>query len=113
MSRVIYINDKIGNKSKYVFLQSYREFTIYQRKTNSGYSVFQDYAITYDKPNIMAADRKIIICEPYNNLCLEELLDMIDEYRRCGRFGYKAFVEQSEDKYYTYYTLHQNGKIRI
>lgn len=100
MKRVIYNTDKVGNNNKYILKEEYNEFGLYQHKTPSGYFVSQEYAIT--NGNIT------VIIYSFNNICKEEVLDMIDRYTETGKFGINAMPDIDNT-----YIMHQNGKCRI
>lgn len=70
------------NVKKYVLVQEYEGFGIYEEVCPSGYHVHQSWLI--------ANDKNALICNTYNNFCKEELLDMIDNYNEKGKFGTKG-----------------------
>ena len=85
MKRVITIKNVYGTTDKYVLRDEYEGFGIYQEKTPSGYFVHQSWLIS----NNESAE---LVIQSYNNLCKEELLDIIDNYKQTHRFGVKAVV---------------------
>lgn len=84
MKRIININNVHGTTTKYVLREEYEGFGIYQHKTPTGYFVHQDWLIS--NGNIE------LVVESYNNICKEELLDMIDNYNEKGKFNIKAVM---------------------
>ena len=85
MKRVITIKNTYGEYDKYVLKDEYEGFGIYEEKTPSGYFVHQSWLIS----NNEGAE---LVIESYNNLCKEELLDIIDNYNEKRRFGVKALM---------------------
>ena len=98
MKRVIYFQDQL-NKRKYILQKEYEGFGFYEEKCPAGYLVHQSWAITNGKIYIMIPS--------YNRLCEEEILDMIDNYKKTGRFGTKAM------DFGEYYCVHNNGNKNI
>ena len=70
------------NDKKYVLIQEYEGFGIYEEVCPSGYHIHQSW--------LVANDKKALICDTYNNFCKEELLDMVDNYNEKGVFGTKG-----------------------
>ena len=99
MKRVLFWNDGLGDK-KYVLKDEYKGCGIYQHKTPTGYLVHQDWLISFD-------DDKAIICQSYNNMCKDELLDAIDEYVECGKIGFMTLKKGNN------YIIHNSGKVEI
>lgn len=85
MKRIITINNRYGEHDKYVLRDEYEGFGIYQEKTPSGFPVHQSWLISNNK------DAELVI-ESYNNLCKEEVLDIIDHYNETHKFGVKAVM---------------------
>lgn len=85
MKRVIRIINVYGTDDKYVLRDEYDGFGIYQEMTPNGYFVHQDWLISNNK-------NAEIVIKSYNNLCKEELLDIIDNYNKTNKFGVKAVV---------------------
>ena len=85
MKRVININHVYGTTNKYVLREEYEGFGIYQHKTPSGYFTHQSWLISNN-------ENAELVVESYNNICKEELLDMIDSYNEKGKFGVKAVI---------------------
>ena len=83
MKRVIYIKNVYGTNDKYVLTKEYEGFGIYQEKTPNGFFVHQSWLISNNE------DAELVI-ESFNNLCKEEVLDIIDSYNETNRFGVKA-----------------------
>ena len=83
MKRIINIGNVYNTTTKYVLQKEYEGFGIYQHKTPNGWLVHQDWLIS----NNTGAE---LVVESYNNICEEELLDMIDSYNKNGKFGVKA-----------------------
>ena len=73
------------NVKKFVLVQEYEDFGIYEEVCPNGYHVHQSWLI--------ANDKNALICDTYNNFCKEELLDMIDNYKEKGKFGTKGRCE--------------------
>ena len=83
MKRVEYFLDRTMNfTEKFILEKEYKGFGIYKEKTPTGFFVHQSYLV---KGNGF----EIRICS-FMNMCLEEILDMIDYYAENGNFGYKA-----------------------
>ena len=73
------------NIKKYVLVQEYKGFGIYEEVSPRGYHVSQSWLIT---------DNKVaLICDSYNNFIEEELLDAIDNYNEKKSFGVKGFYK--------------------
>lgn len=85
MKRIITIKNVYGTTDKYVLRDEYEGFGIYQEKAPVGLFVSQSWLISNN------ANAELVI-ESYNNLCKEELLDMIDNYNANHRFGVKAVM---------------------
>ena len=83
MKRIININNTYGTTYKYVLQEEYEGFGIYQHKTPTGFLVHQDWLISNN-------ENAELVIESYNNVCKEDLLDMIDNYNKNGKFGVKA-----------------------
>lgn len=98
MKRIIKIGNVYGTDNKYVLVSEYKKFGIYQRKTPNGFLVHQDWLIS-DNENVE------LIIESYNNICKEELLDIIDNYNETGKFGVKV-VEHCNSLH-----MHPSGKL--
>lgn len=94
MKRVIYLKDK-NNENKYVLIKEYGGFGIYQHKCPSGLFVNQEYAIVHDG--------LIVEILSFNQMCLEELLEYIDNFNETKRFGFGVMPK------YGYYTMHPSG----
>ena len=90
MKRVLY-----EAKGKFVKIDEYEGFRIYQRMTPNGFFVSQEWAITNGDVTV--------IVESYNNKCVEELFDMIDSYKENARFGITAFHRDGR------YIMHPSG----
>lgn len=90
MKRVLY-----EAKGKFVKIDEYEGFWIYQRMTPNGFFVSQEWAITNGDVTV--------IVESYNNKCVEELFDMIDSYKENARFGITAFHRDGR------YIMHPSG----
>ena len=85
MKRIITIKNVYGTSDKYVLRDEYEGFGIYEEKTPSGYFVHQNWLISNN-------DNAELVIESYNNLCKEEVLDIIDAYNEKHRFGVKAVM---------------------
>ncbi len=97
MQRVVYVPDSLNN-NKYILRDEYGGFGIYQRKCPAGYFVHQDWLVYNGRIGF--------ICQPYNNYCKEELLDLIDFYNKNGKFGKTGFETSVEG----IYGIHPNNK---
>ena len=97
MKRVIYVPDDLNN-NKYVLRKVYEGFGIYQRMCPTGWFVHQDWLVYNGEIGF--------ICEPYNDYCEEELLDLIDFYNENGKFGKTGFVTSVKG----IYGIHPNNK---
>lgn len=100
MNRTIKIPNAYGTEDKYVLRDEYNWFGFYQEKCPTGYFVSQSYLI--------ASEKIKIICESYNNMCKEELLDAIDSYINTGKFELKVFSCGNGS-----YRIHPNGNANI
>ena len=85
MKRVIKINNTYGSYDKYILVDEYDGFGVYQGKTPNGYFVNQKWLVSNNE------DAELVI-ESYNNLCKEEVLDIIDSYNKTNKFGVKAVM---------------------
>lgn len=85
MKRVIAIKNVYGTNDKYVLRDEYEGFGIYEEKTPSGYFVHQSWLISNN-------ENAELVIESYNNMCKEEVLDVIDHYNETHRFGVKAVM---------------------
>ena len=97
MKRVLYT---LHDNNKYVLRKEYESFGIYQQKTPTGYYISQSYAIV--------GDGNIIVVESYNNICLDEIYDMIDNYKESGKFGIRAMKKLDDT-----YIMHFRGNHEI
>ena len=98
MKRIIRWDDGLNDR-KYILQKEYKEFGIYNRMAPNGFYVHQDW---------MISDGKItVVCESYNQLCEEELMDMIDLYDADGTFGVKAFSRDG------LFVVHQSANMHI
>ena len=85
MKRIVYIKNVYGNNDKYVLIDEYGGFGIYQEKAPVGLFVSQSWLISNN-------DNAELVIESYNNLCKEELLDIIDNYNDTKKFGVNALI---------------------
>jgi len=85
MKRLIKIKNSYGGDTKYILIDEYDGFGIYQEKTPSGYFSHQSWLIS-DNAGVE------LVIQSYNNLCKEELLELIDSYRDTGKFGVTAVM---------------------
>ena len=85
MKRVITTNNVYGTSDKYVLRDEYEGFGVYQEKVPTGYFVSQSWLISNNK-------NAELVIESFNNICKEEVLDIIDHYNKTHRFGVKATV---------------------
>lgn len=97
MKRVIKKSNVYGTEEKYILKEEYNGFGIYQHKTPSGFFTHQHWLISNN-------NSIELVVESYNNICEEELLDIIDNYNTFGKFGVKALVHCG------ILHMHPNGK---
>ena len=100
MKRVIKIKNIYGTENKYVLIEEYAGFGIYQEKFPSGLFNCQSWLISNNKG-------VELVIPSYNDLCKEELLDMIDNYNETNKFGVKANMNCGS------LYMHRNGKLVI
>ena len=98
MKRIIKIGNVYGTDNKYVLVEEYNGFGIYKEKTPSGYFKNQSWLISNNKGVELTI-------EPYNNLCKEEVLDIIDNYNETNKFGVKAVMHCNS------LHMHNSGKL--
>lgn len=82
LKRIVYVPDSLNN-NKYVLIKEYGGFGVYQQKCPSGYFVSQEWLVY----NGMVG----FISQCYNNMCVEELYEAIDNYNETGKFGFRGF----------------------
>jgi hypothetical protein len=99
MKRIVKIPDKLQGFIKYELKKEYGDFGIYQERCPSGFFVSQSYLISNDNISIQI--------ESYNNVCMSEILDAIDDYNDCKKFGFKALIRPFG------YCVHPSGDFRI
>lgn len=92
MKRVIKVQMPM-QENKYVLSQEYNGFGIYQEMSPNGYKVHQSWLIHRD--NNIGSD---IVIQSYNNVCYDELLDMIDSFLESGEFCITALKSKYDDK---------------
>lgn len=97
MKRVIKIND---GKNKYILIEEYNNFGIYQEVTPVGYFRSQSWLI-------LKEDGVELVIDTSNNICKEEILDMIDNYNKWEKFGVKAV------QYKDLLHMHKNGNLEV
>jgi len=85
MKRIIKIKNTYGTEDKYILREEYEGFGIYGEMTLSGLFVHQSWLISNN-------EKAELVIESYNNLCKEEVLDIIDHYNDAGKFGVKAVM---------------------
>ena len=85
-----------GVDKKYRLIEVYRDIALYEEITPSGYSVSQSW--------ILINQHLYIFVGSFNNMCKEELLDAIDNYKDCGEFGFTGFMRLHG------FEVHPNGK---
>lgn len=100
MDRIYKIIGNYGNEEKYVLVTEYNGFGIYQRVCPNGFRVSQEWLITNG--------HRVIVCQSYNNVIKEELMDAIDKYQKSGRFGFRV-IKKADDTY----IVHPCGKAQI
>ena len=96
MERVIYIDNVYGTKDKYILRKEYEGFGIYNEKTSTGFFVHQEWLITNGDV--------LLVVPSYSQVCQEELLDLIDNFNECGKFGIKAIAQGCKK-----YIVHLSG----
>lgn len=97
MKRIIKIKNEYNGFNKYVLVNEYQNFGIYQEKTPNGFFVHQSWLIDNN------CDAQLVV-KSYNHICQEELLDMIDNYNQRKCFGIKSVI------YCDLFHMHPNGK---
>lgn len=102
-SKVIKLFTGFGEYDKFVKRYEYNGAAIYWEKTPTGYFTHQDYAIVQGD--------KIIHIASYNNVCEEEVEDMIDNYNATGKYGIKCFYHTDNEP--AFYEMHSGGDIDI
>lgn len=100
MNRIIKIKNNYGTFDKYVLKDEYKGFGIYQEKTPNGFCVHQSWLISDN-------DRVELVINSFNNICKEEILDMIDNYKETSKFNVKAV------EFYGSICMHPNGKFIV
>ena len=85
MKRLIKIENVYGTNNKYVLTDEYEGFGIYEEKSPSGFFVHQSWLISNN-------ENAELVIKSYNNLCKEEVLDIIDNYNKTSKFGVKAVM---------------------
>lgn len=85
-----------GIDKKYRLVEVYRDIALYEEITPSGYPVSQSW--------ILINQHLYIFVASYNNICKEELLDAIDNYKDCDKFGFTGFMKLHG------FVVHPNGK---
>ena len=85
MKRVVNIENGYHGYDKYVLTDEYNGFGIYRHKTPTGYFVNQTWLVSNHK----GAE---LVIESYNDMCKEEVLDIIDNYNETNKFGVKAVM---------------------
>lgn len=84
MKKIVKIKNTYGSEDKYLLIDNHNGFGIYQEKTPSGCFVHQSWLITNGNT--------LLVIESYNDICKEELEELIDSYNRKGKFGVKAVM---------------------
>ena len=98
MKRVIQIKNAYGTNDKYVLRDEYDGFGIYEEKTPNGYFVHQSWLISNN-------EGVELVIDSFNNLCKEEVLDIIDSYNETKKFGIKALMHNGS------LHMHNSGKL--
>lgn len=101
MKRVFYIDNNYGGKTKYVLKKEYENFGVYQEMCPSGFLTHQSYLIT--------DNNKVFVCDSYNNMCYDEMLDTIDYYNETKKFGHKAIKRYDKTNEKHIYIMHPSG----
>lgn len=86
----------VGDTAKYRLIDVYKDIAIYEEVTPLGYVLHQSW--------LMVNQHLHIFIPSYNNMCKEELLDAIDDYKDCGKFGFTGFMRLQG------FIIHPNGK---
>ena len=102
-SKVIKLFTGFGEYQKFVKRYEYNGATIYWHKTPTGFFVHRDYAIVHND--------KIIHIDSYNNICSEEIEDIIDNYNSTGKYSIKCFYKTDNEP--AFYEMHPNGNVNI
>ncbi len=89
------------NVKKYVLVQEYEGFGIYEEVSPNGYRISQSWLVANDKVALQ--------CGSFNDFIKEELLDMIDNYNEKGVFGTKG-SHQGNFNGLDIYLAHPNHK---
>ena len=100
MKRIIKIDNIYGTNDKYVLVSEYSGFGIYKKQTPNGYFVHQSWLISNN-------ENAELVIESFNNLCKEEVLDIIDTYNKTNKFGVKAV------KHCNSIRMHNCGELRV
>lgn len=100
MKRIINIPDRLQSTIKYELKKEYGNFGIYQERSPKGFFVSQSYLV-------VSNDSISIQIDSYNNICMAEILDAIDNYNDCGKFGFKALIRNFG------YCVHPSGNFEI
>lgn len=98
MKRVAYIKNVYGTNDKYVLKEEYNGFGVYQEKTPNGLFVHQSWLISNNE-NVE------LVINSFNQLCKEEVLDIIDNYNETQKFGVKALMHNGS------LCMHSGGKL--
>lgn len=98
MKRVVYIKNTYCVNNKYVLISKYNGFGIYKEKAPDGCFISQSWLVANDE-NIR------LIIQSYNNYCIEEVLDIIDNYEETGKFGIRTIKRDG------YLLMHYSGDL--
>ena len=90
MKRVIKIQMPL-NETKYVLKDEYMGFGIYQEMSPNGYMVRQSWLI---HKKVGVGD---IVIQSYNNVCYDEILDMIDSFVESDEFCIKVLKSNYDE----------------
>ena len=104
MKRMFYIDNDYYGTDKYKLRKEYEGFCLYQRVCPSGYFEHQSYLVTNGD--------KVVVSESYNNLCFDEMLDMIDRYNEENKFGYNMISKMDKTNEKVIHYIHPSGEMR-
>lgn len=99
MKRLIKVQGTL-QEEKFILMEEYEGFGIYQEKCPAGYFVHQSWLITNEDVTV--------IFYSFMNYCKEELMDAIDNYNDIKKFGIKAMPHPNKT-----YVAHKCGKVII
>jgi len=92
------------SETKFVLRKKYKDYDIYYEITPTGSIISQSY--------VLSNTFRVIQIPSYNNLCLDEIYDLIDKKLSEYKFDLRVFVKKDKegDKYYL---VHPEGDLII